>query len=131
MHWIELIIIIVFAFAFIRLAVTIVNLLTFKKLPKQPQVGNIKVDVLIPARNEAENIGILLDDLGHQSFQNFTVWVYDDDSSDDTAGIVKAYKKKGSNVELLKGAGLPEGWSGKNHACYELAQHATGDVMVF
>ncbi len=131
MHWIELITIVVFAFAFTRLVVTIVNLVTIKKLPKEPQTAGIKVDVLIPARNEAENIGFLLSDLGRQSCQNFKVWVYDDYSCDDTAEIVKAYIKNGANVELLKGVGLPEGWSGKNRACYKLAQHSSGDVMVY
>ncbi|HON19016.1 MAG TPA: glycosyltransferase family A protein, partial [Salinivirgaceae bacterium] len=32
---------------------------------------------------------------------------------------------------LIRGKPLPEGWLGKNHACFQLADHASGDVFLF
>ena len=34
-------------------------------------------------------------------------------------------------VRLIQGSPLPAGWLGKPHACAQLAQEATGDVLVF
>ncbi len=57
------------------------------------------ITVLIPARNEAENIACLLDALLSQSYSKelFEVIVVDDHSTDNTAEIVKRY----SNFKLI------------------------------
>jgi hypothetical protein len=44
---------------------------------------------------------------------------------------VQDYSKRHSNVRLLKGASIPAGWSGKQFACYQLAQQATHEEMIF
>lgn len=52
-----------------------------------------KITVLIPVRNEAKTIQLLLEDLNNQSFptQQFEVIVLDDYSTDETASIVGAF----------------------------------------
>ncbi|MDQ3292576.1 MAG: glycosyltransferase, partial [Bacteroidota bacterium] len=59
------------------------------------------VSVLIPVRNEAAHIESLLRDLEQQTYskQNFEVLVIDDNSEDDTAALVSAFKEK-SNLPL-------------------------------
>ncbi|GAB4024067.1 glycosyltransferase family 2 protein [Spirosoma koreense] len=47
------------------------------------------ITVVIPIRNEAENIGYLLDDLSHQTYPHFEVIVADDSSTDATLAIVE------------------------------------------
>ncbi len=131
MHWIEYLTILIYSFAIIRLIIVFINLFLFKKLPSDPILKDVFVDVLIPARNEAENIGFLLNDLEQQTYTQFKVWVYDDDSSDNTAEIVREHIKRGANIELVKGKGLKEGWTGKNNACNNLAGYAGGDAMIF
>ena len=53
--------------------------------------GDLLVTVIIPVRNEAENIGHLLDDLNKQTYTNFEVIVADDSSTDQTLAILQQY----------------------------------------
>lgn len=64
--------------------------------------SNDGATIVVPARNEAANIGRCLDSLLQQSLPNhqFEIIVVDDSSSDDTAAIVKTYSNKG--VRLLQ-----------------------------
>jgi len=59
--------------------------------------------IIIPARNEAENIANCLDCILNQSFpsEKFEVIVIDDHSTDETALIVNSYCKKYENVSLI------------------------------
>ena len=60
-----------------------------------------KVTVIIPARNEEENIGTCLDSICNQSYPTalFEVLVVDDHSTDNTAAIIKSYEVQ--NVKLI------------------------------
>ncbi|GAB3990305.1 glycosyltransferase [Spirosoma daeguense] len=49
------------------------------------------ITVIIPVRNEAENIANLLQDLSRQTYANFEVIVADDSSTDATLSIVQQY----------------------------------------
>ena len=60
---------------------------------------------------------------------DFEVIALDDNSTDDTA--VKLRDTTAANLKILNGGTLPEGWLGKNYACHQLTQHATGDYLVF
>ncbi len=93
--------------------------------------GDLCVSVLIPARNEALRIGPLLDSVLASEGVSCDLCVLDDESLDGTDAIVEAYSKKHPNVRLLKGTPVPAGWSGKQFACYELAQQAKYDELVF
>lgn len=66
-------------------------------LPSFTEQHKEGVSVVIAARNEAENIGDLLNDLSSQTHENIEVIVVDDHSSDDTAKIVESF----SNALLL------------------------------
>src|SRR5574339_342370 len=59
-----------------------------------------RISVIIPARNEQENIGRLLSSIGKQSYPDhlFEVIVVDDHSTDNTATIVNSY----SFAKLIK-----------------------------
>ncbi len=80
------------------------------------------VSVLVPARDEAGRIRPLLETLP----RDVEVLVLDDGSSDGTADLVR-----GHGFTVLDGKPLPEGWIGKPWACQQLADAATGDVLVF
>lgn len=70
-------------------------LLKWIQLPAFNPVANFintKVSVIIPARNEAENLPVLLKSLEQQSyFLDFEVIVVDDFSSDNTAAIAASF----------------------------------------
>ena len=55
----------------------------------------------------------------------------DDNSSDDTPNIVKRLGAADNRTCLISGKALCEGWVGKPFACYQLAQKAKGDWLLF
>jgi hypothetical protein len=59
------------------------------------------------------------------------VLVLDDDSTDGTAPIVEALAARNPRLRLLSGPPLPQGWTGKVHACHLLSQAAGGTHLLF
>jgi glycosyltransferase involved in cell wall biosynthesis len=118
----------------VRLGVVIVNLITRPLLPKlrsESKVFKVGVSVLIPARNEESNIGKVLDDLGKLDENILEILVYDDDSNDHTAFIIREKALNDGRIRYIRGEGPEEGWLGKNHACHALAKEAGGDLLLF
>jgi cellulose synthase/poly-beta-1,6-N-acetylglucosamine synthase-like glycosyltransferase len=60
------------------------------------------VTVIVPARNEAQNITRCLKSLAQQSYPNYKILVVDDHSTDATAEIVQSFAAKNSRIKLLK-----------------------------
>lgn len=89
------------------------------------------ISVLIPARNEEKNIGESLTALINQDYKKLEILVLDDQSRDRTSPIVTEFSKKDSRIKLITGKPLPEGWLGKNYACHQLSQAASGTYMLF
>jgi len=118
-------------FLVIRLLVSLVNALSFRYLPNKLLNTNATVSVLIPARNEEQNIENLLSQLNDFSDILSEIIVYDDHSTDKTADIAKRFVKKNARFKLIQGGELAKGWLGKNHACHTLAKEANGDVLLF
>jgi len=113
-------------------AMSLVNLLFFRKAKVVARSANeTQVSVLIPARNEADRIGPLLDSVLSSYGVVCDVCVLDDESHDGTDTIVRSYSQNHPNVRLLRGGAIPSGWSGKQWACFQLAQQAQHDEMVF
>ena len=70
------------------------------------------VQVIIPARDEAETIGATVRSLALQDYPGrFHILVVSDRSTDHTAALARA-----AGAEVLEGQGRPPGWSGKLHA---------------
>jgi len=89
------------------------------------------VSVLIPARNEERSIAAAIESVLASRGVEFEIVVLDDDSTDGTAEIVQAIADEDLRVRLEKAPVLPEGWNGKQHACWQLASLATHDVFCF
>lgn len=89
------------------------------------------ISVLIPARNEANGIGAAIQSVLANEGIELEVVVMDDGSTDGTADIVRSFIQTDSRVRLLDGIELPEGWNGKQHACYRLAGAARNDGLLF
>ncbi len=84
------------------------------------------VSVIVPARNEERHIGPLLESLQRQTVKPCEVIVVDDGSSDNTRGVALR-----AGATVISGEPLPEGWLGKNWACWQGAQAARGDLLLF
>lgn len=116
----------------ILLGVTLVNFFLGPFLRKAPPLERIpRVSVLVPARNEARNIHRCLEGLLAQDYPNFDLTILDDHSEDETAAIVQDYQQKSDRIKLISGKVLPEGWTGKNWACHQLSEIATGEILIF
>jgi len=89
------------------------------------------ISVMVPARDEEANIGACLESLRKQDYPNYEVLVLDDNSADNTASIVSDMADGDNRIRLYSGEPLPEGWAGKPFACYQLAQRAKGDWLLF
>ncbi len=89
------------------------------------------VSLLIPARNEARNIGRCLDGALRQSYHPCEVIVVDDGSTDATPEIVRRYAAANSHLHVIAGQPLPPGWAGKCHACQQASSEARGDWLLF
>jgi cellulose synthase/poly-beta-1,6-N-acetylglucosamine synthase-like glycosyltransferase len=117
------------------------------KIPKVPVLqakqGDLSdhgpsIDVVIPAYNEAFNIrDCLLSVLGSSKLPNsrLTVWLVDDQSTDQTLEIGRhlQHELNDSRFQILQGQSRPESeqWTGKNWACFQGAQQATSDYLLF
>lgn len=95
----------------------------------QQDVSEDLVSVLIPIRNERDNLINLLDSLDAIDDDNFEIIFYDDESSDGSLEIIK--QDKNDKIRCIESEKLPDGWSGKNHACYQLSKHAKGKYLLF
>lgn len=89
------------------------------------RVGD-KVSLVVPCRNEEHNLDILIPSLLKQDYPHIEFLFLDDRSTDRTLEKLEAYRAKDSRIRILRGAALPEGWTGKNHALHQLIQAATG-----
>jgi chlorobactene glucosyltransferase len=114
------------------LGVTILNLLTMPKLGQyRSQPGYPRVSILVPARNEEENLQQLMPSLLAQDYPDFEVLVLDDNSTDHTRDILTQFARSDSRLRVLAGLPRPRGWLGKNWACHQLSEIATGDWLLF
>lgn len=89
------------------------------------------VSVIVPARNEADNIGPLLESLCRTSYGPVEILVVDDRSSDDTATRAGAVAAADPRVRVLSGQDPPPGWYGKPWACYQGWGQARGEILAF
>lgn len=89
-----------------------------------------RVSVIIPARNEEDNIARVVRSLGNQQDIREIV-VVDDQSSDRTGEILAALEAEIPRLCTLRVDSLPEGWLGKTHALAQGAHAATGDWLLF
>jgi chlorobactene glucosyltransferase len=78
------------------------------------------VAVIVPARDEAANIVRCLQALLAQTHpaEHLRILVVDDHSSDATAALAHALAAAHRQIEVLASPPLPQGWTGKSHACW-------------
>ena len=120
--------VLVAAFHIAKMAALMINLGTFPSLvPGDRAAGRPRTSILVPARDEASRLRHALPALLAQPAEE--ILILDDESSDGTADVVRAFTDP--RLRVLTGAGPPAGWIGKNWACQQLANMATGDLLVF
>jgi chlorobactene glucosyltransferase len=110
---------------------------SFRRSPTIESIDNFansknpKVSVILPARNEEKYIAKCLESLLVQDYPNFEIIAINDSSNDKTENIIYEYATKNSCIVTVNARPKPDGWAGKNWACYEGYLKATGDVFLF
>jgi chlorobactene glucosyltransferase len=90
-----------------------------------------KVSIIVPARNEELAISKCLKSLLSQDYDNFEVIAVDDSSTDNTFSIISDLSKNNHGLIPIKCPPRPDGWIGKNWACYQGYKKSTGDILLF
>lgn len=119
------------AFAALPAAMVASNLRHYRSLGRAVSRDLPSVSVLIPARNEADNIRAAIESVLNCEGVQLEVLVWDDGSSDGTGEIVREMSQRDPRIQLIEGMEPPVGWAGKPHGCWNLAIHAKNDVLVF
>ena len=121
-----------FALAVVLLGVAIWNALAWPRIVGgESRTGARRIAILIPARNEADNLAACLDAALAQGEIVKEILVYDDHSTDETSVIAEAYASREARVRLVSSAPLPADWCGKTFACAQLAEAARGEWVLF
>lgn len=88
-----------------------------------------RLSVVIPARNEGQNLALCLGSLAKQRYPNFEVWVIDDGSTDNTAAIASQFAQADTRFHLLTNPPIA-GIAHKKAAVTHGIRHATGSIIV-
>ena len=121
----------ILVFLALRMFISLVNLLSGLHLPNKKPIDFLKVSLLIPARNEEAAIGRLLSGIQKLDYPDFEVIVCNDHSSDNTEEILNWFAGDDERIHWFLGEKLPENWLGKNFACHQLSQKASGKYLIF
>ncbi len=95
--------------------------------PENPEL----VTVIVPARNEAHNIGRCVMSILSTTYPNLEVVVIDDASTDGTADVARKAIDGDTRARIVRNAPLPDGWFGKQWACATGAKVARGEILQF
>ena len=88
------------------------------------------VSVLIPARNEEDNIERCILSLENQTYRNYEILIIDDNSTDSTHSILCKLREKYPNIRIFSGKPLEKGWFGKPFALQQLSAEARGEILL-
>ncbi len=99
----------------------------------EPAYGDLPlVSIIVPARNEAINIGPCLASLLSSSYPRKEIIVVDDGSTDATGDIARALAERAEReITVISTAPLPEGWVGKSWACWTGYRESRGELLLF
>jgi len=129
----------VLGFLLAKLATLLANLAWFPVLGRgHPDAGRPgpavhpaeRVSLLIPMRNEAGRLARFLPAALAQAGVAELI-VLDDGSTDGSAALAGSLLADTPHARLVAGTAPPAGWVGKNWACQQLADQASGELLVF
>ena len=96
-----------------------------------PLASPPSVSVVVPARNEARNIGRCVRSLLATTYPSVEVLVVDDHSDDATGELARRAGGGDPRLSVLGSPELPNGWFGKQWACASGAAAAGGTFLLF
>jgi glycosyltransferase involved in cell wall biosynthesis len=117
---------ILFSINSLLLILVLVNFVTIRR-PSKTGAIEAKVTVLLPVRNEAENIERILGELNDQiNLTHLKVLVIDDNSEDETLRLIN--NNLSNRISVISAPPLPVGWIGKVGALQAGYLHIEADL---
>ena len=95
--------------------------------PTQPPT----VSIIVPARDEARNIGRCVRSILASDYPSLELIVVDDHSQDDTATLARQAAAGDARLHIVANPPLPDGWFGKQWACTTGVGVARGELLLF
>lgn len=89
------------------------------------------VSVIVPARNEEQNIARCVSSVLATTYPHVELIVVNDNSTDRTAAIASEAARDDARFHLVANPPLPDGWFGKQWACNTGAAAARGQILLF
>lgn len=90
-----------------------------------------RLSIIVPARNEARNIGRCVQSILASTYPELELIVVDDHSADGTSQVARTAASGDPRFHILVNPALPDGWFGKQWACATGAAAATGELLLF
>ena len=142
MQPVELITIYLFSFILFAILITWAHLLVYcrKSLESSPKLEDAnklnsnfmpRVSIIVPALNEEKHIGKCLESLLRQDYHDMEIVSIDDGSTDSTLMVMNAVAAFDRRLHVLEAGQRPNGWVGKNWACFTGYNNSTGDILIF
>ena len=117
--------------AIIIFIATVANIFESQPQRTQPLTNNEypTVTVAIAARNETPTLMECLESVVASTYSKLEILVFDDNSQDTTAEIIKSFAQDG--VRFIPWEYSKDEWISKNKAYQILLEHASGDIIVY
>jgi hypothetical protein len=94
-----------------------------------PGAGTGPVALLLPARDEEDNIAACVESLLAQDYRALSIFILDDGSTDSTLARIRELAHGDPRVSILTESGEPPpGWLGKPWACQRLSHAALASI---
>ena len=120
--------------ALLPLALVVVNSLTWTRgraVPDAERAAPGGLTVLIPARDEVDNIERCVRAAAAARGPVAGIVVYDDGSTDGTGDVLDRLCGELPQLRVITGGSLPAGWVGKPYALHRLSEAADGELLLY
>jgi len=117
-----------FLLPLILLTIAAVNYVQIRT-PKRISELTETIGVIVPMRNEAENVEGLVATLAAQE-GSFHFYLLDDNSEDQTLELLQRFTSSDSRFTVIKGAALDDKWIGKTWALQQLFDASHEEILV-
>lgn len=98
---------------------------------KRDAVIDLPVSIIVCAKNEAENLKILIPQLLQQAYKNYEIVLINDASSDETQEVIERFQKENDNIKLVNVENNEAFWGNKKYALTLGIKAATNNYLVF